>query len=110
MKGIAVVLTGLIFWMSTTVLAQNTTEQTTGKQNVPERMSAKTLTVVGMVGSEGKAITTDGETWTVSNPEALKEQAGREATIKVRIDSSAGEVYVVKVKEVKRTSGLALGK
>lgn len=60
---------------------------------------AKTLTVSGKVGNDGKTFLTDIDSeWEVSNAEALKGYEGRLATVKCYVDPEHNRIQVLSVK------------
>lgn len=61
--------------------------------------SAKATTISGTVSSDGKTLVSQqDDEWTVSNPEVLKGQEGRQVTVKCRPEPAGHSIHVFFVK------------
>ena len=59
----------------------------------------KVFSLSGMVGDEGKTLLSDkNDEWVVSNPEALKPEAGEQVTIRCRMDADHTSLHVISFK------------
>jgi hypothetical protein len=65
-----------------------------------EKSSKKTITISGLVASEGKTLVSDkgSRIWTVANPESLKPSEGRRVIVKAHRNPSTSEINVILVK------------
>jgi hypothetical protein len=100
MKKLMICGFALVLAMSAAVVAQDSMKQDSMKSD----SSAKAATsVTGKISDDGKSFVsdTDGKTWTISNPDAVKGHEGHHVTLKAQADSSKGEVKVVSLKMAK---------
>jgi hypothetical protein len=69
--------------------------------------AAKSGMVKGTIGQDGKTLTsdTDGKTWTIANPDAVKGHEGHHVELKGSTDASTGEIQVTSVKMLKAEKG-----
>lgn len=65
-----------------------------------EKSSKKTITISGLVGSEGKTLVSDRDNrvWNVVNPKALSLIEGRQVTVKAFADANSNELKVAVVR------------
>ena len=69
--------------------------------------AAKSGNVKGTISQDGKSIVsdTDGKSWTIANPEAVKGHEGHHVELKGSADASTGEIQVSSVKMLKGEKG-----
>lgn len=69
--------------------------------------AAKTGNVKGTISQDGKSIVsdTDGKSWTIANPDAVKGHEGHHVELKGTTDASTGEIQVSSVKMLKGEKG-----
>ncbi len=69
--------------------------------------SAKSGSVKGTISQDGKSLTsdTDGKSWTIANPDAVKGHEGHHVELKGSTDASSGEIQVTSVKMLKGEKG-----
>jgi len=99
MKKLMVFGFALVLAMSTVAMAQDSMKQDTMKSD----SSMKATSVAGKISDDGKSFVsdTDGKTWTISNPEAVKGHEGHHVILKAQADASKGEVKVMSLKMAK---------
>ena len=68
---------------------------------------AKSGAVKGTISQDGKSLVsdTDGKSWTIANPDAVKGHEGHHVELKGRTDASTGEIQVTSVKMLKGEKG-----
>ena len=101
MKKLILISFAFALVMSLLALAQEATKPGEMKQESTktEKASTKAVSLIGKVSADGKTfVDKDNATWTVTNPEALKEHEGHEVTLKVHEDVAKNEIHVVSVK------------
>jgi len=90
--------------VSMLAVAQEASQQS-ATSSAAGQMASKATSISGKVSDDGKTIVDkDGESWTVSNPDALKAHESHEVTIKGDIDSAKNEVRVKSVKMTKAST------
>jgi hypothetical protein len=69
--------------------------------------AAKTGNVKGTISQDGKSIVsdTDGKSWTIANPDAVKGHEGHHVELKGTADASTSEIQVSSVKMLKGEKG-----
>jgi hypothetical protein len=69
--------------------------------------AAKTGNVKGTISQDGKSIVsdTDGKSWTIANPDAVKGHEGHHVELKGTADASTSEIQVSSVKMLKAEKG-----
>ena len=69
--------------------------------------AAKTGNVKGTISQDGKSIVsdTDGKSWTIANPDAVKGHEGHHVELKGTTDAGTGEIQVSSVKMLKGEKG-----
>jgi hypothetical protein len=74
--------------------------------------AAKTGNVKGTISQDGKSIVsdTDGKSWTIANPDAVKGHEGHHVELKGTADASTSEIQVSSVKMLKAEKGGAMKK
>lgn len=68
---------------------------------------AKSGAVKGTISQDGKSLVsdTDGKSWTIANPDAVKGHEGHHVELKGSTDASTGEIQVTSVKMLKGEKG-----
>ena len=66
----------------------------------PQKLSRKTVSISGTVGSEGKSLVSDRDNriWKVVNPDVLYASEGRHVTVKGNGDANSSEIRVAVVR------------
>ena len=75
--------------------------QDTMKQDNPKAdAAAKTASVTGKISDDGKTFVSDsdGKSWTISNPDAVKGHEGHHVTLKAKVSADTNEVNVLSLK------------
>jgi hypothetical protein len=69
--------------------------------------AAKSGAVKGTISQDGKSLVsdTDGKSWTIANPDAVKGHEGHHVELKGSTDASTGEIQVTSVKMLKGEKG-----
>lgn len=69
--------------------------------------AAKSGAVKGTISEDGKTLVsdTDGKSWTIANPDAVKGHEGHHVELKGSTDASTGEIQVTSVKMLKGEKG-----
>src|SRR5579871_1363051 len=82
------------------VLAQSQQGGGMGQEN---SASHKKASVKGTISEDGKSIVsdTDGKSWTIANPDAVKGHEGHHVQIMGTADASSGQIEVASVKMLK---------
>ncbi|HLK02928.1 MAG TPA: hypothetical protein VKT53_00705 [Candidatus Acidoferrum sp.] len=90
MKKVMVSLLAIAFLMPAVAAAQ---DQAPGKPN------AKTVSLFGKLSDDGKLfLAKHGQSWTISNPDAVSGQAGHELKLKCRLIAATHQIEVLAVK------------
>ena len=118
MKKLWVLTISMILAMPVIALAQYSGSQSSGqKQGTSQNdtsmgqgsmgHAAKTGNVKGTISQDGKSIVsdTDGKSWTIANPDAVKGHEGHHVELKGTTDASSGEIQVSSVKMLKGEKG-----
>lgn len=118
MKKLWVLSISILLAMPVIALAQYSGSQSSGtKQGTSQNdssmgqgqmgHSAKTGNVKGTISQDGKSIVsdTDGKSWTIANPDAVKGHEGHHVELKGSADASTGEIQVSSVKMLKGEKG-----
>lgn len=118
MKKLWVLSISILLAMPVIALAQYSGSQSSGtKQGTSQNDSsmgqgsmghaAKTGNVKGTISQDGKSIVsdTDGKSWTIANPDAVKGHEGHHVELKGTADASTGEIQVSSVKMLKAEKG-----
>ena|SRR5215469_1413447 len=76
----------------------------TGQEN---SAAHKRASVKGTISEDGKSIVsdTDGKSWTIANPDAVKGHEGHHVQIMGTADASTGQIEVASVKMLKAEKG-----
>jgi hypothetical protein len=71
------------------------------------KVSAKPISLTGMVGTDGKTLTADKDSriWMVSNPEALNRIDGRHVKIRALLNVAQGQIRIVSVSALAERTG-----
>lgn len=87
------------------ILAQEAGQQ--GGMAQPNSASHKKASVKGTISEDGKSIVsdTDGKSWTIANPEAVKGHEGHHVQVMGNEDASTGQIEVASVKMLKAEKG-----
>jgi hypothetical protein len=74
--------------------------------------SGKSTSVKGTVSDDGKTLVSDsdGKTWTIANPDAVKGHEGHHVELKGTADASSGEIQVASVKMLKGAKSSSMPK
>ncbi len=69
--------------------------------------AAKSGSVKGTISEDGKSLVsdTDGKSWTIANPDAVKGHEGHHVELKGSTDATSGEIQVTSVKMLKGEKG-----
>lgn len=118
MKKLWVLSISILLAMPVIALAQYSGSQSSGtKQGTSQNdssmgqgsmsHSAKAGNVKGTISQDGKSIVsdTDGKSWTIANPDAVKGHEGHHVELKGSADASTGEIQVSSVKMLKGEKG-----
>jgi hypothetical protein len=118
MKKLWVLSISILLAMPVIALAQYSGSQSSGtKQGTSQNDSsmgqgsmghaAKTGNVKGTISQDGKSIVsdTDGKSWTIANPDAVKGHEGHHVELKGTADASTSEIQVSSVKMLKGEKG-----
>ena len=99
MKKLILALFTFVLMVSLTAFAQygsNQRDQASPEMTKSNKTAAKAVNVSGKIGDDGKTfVDTDGKSWTVTNPDAVKGHEGHEVTLKAHVDADKSEIYVV---------------
>ena len=70
------------------------------REDTAAKVSRKAINISGSIASDTKTLVSDRDqrAWTVTNPDALKNSAGRHVTIRAYVNSSTSEIVVISVK------------
>lgn len=74
--------------------------------------SGKATSVKGTVSEDGKTLVSDsdGKSWTIANPDAVKGHEGHHVELKGSADASSGEIQVTSVKMLKGAKSSSMPK
>jgi len=91
-KRLAVTL-GAVLLVAMSAAARQVKQQRTADSSQPAK---KIVTISGLVGADGKTVTTDGGkiVWAVTNPEALLDSVGEQVMIRARVDAQTHELQI----------------
>jgi hypothetical protein len=86
---------------------QNDSSMGQGTHDSSMGHGAKSGNVKGTISQDGKSVVsdTDGKSWTIANPEAVKGHEGHHVELKGSTDASTGEIQVTSVKMLKGEKG-----
>lgn len=103
MRKIILALTAFAVVASLTAFAQygsNPIDQTKPDTMKSDKASAKTVSVSGKIGDDGKTFVSDkdGKTWTISNPDVVKGHEGHQVKLKGQVNPDKDEIQVASVK------------
>jgi hypothetical protein len=104
MRKLMLICFAVALMMSVSAVGQDTMkgDDTKTENAKSEKMSAKTIHIVGKVGDDGKTfVSDDSKTWKVSNPDALKGHEGHEVSVRAHVDADKDEIHVTSVKMLK---------
>lgn len=84
--------------------SQYPSQGSTGQENTTGHKKAS---VKGTISEDGKSIVsdTDGKSWTIANPDAVKGHEGHHVQIMGTEDASTGQIEVASVKMLKAEKG-----
>ena len=118
MKKLWVLSISILLALPVIALAQNPASQSSGSAKQSSQNdtmghqgtmghAAKTGNVKGTISQDGKSIVsdTDGKSWTIANPDAVKGHEGHHVELKGSTDASTGEIQVSSVKMLKAEKG-----
>ena len=96
MKKSMIIVFALSLLTSMSLMAQATAPQDTMKSDT----SAKPSHLTGKISDDGKTFVsdTDGKSWTISNPDAVKGHEGHHVTLKAQVSPDKNEVNVMSLK------------
>jgi hypothetical protein len=88
-------------------LAQQPTQSNNDAMKQSPSNAHKTAGVKGTISEDGKTIVsdTDGKSWTIANPEAVKGHEGHHVLLKGSTDASTSQIQVSSVKMLKSEKG-----
>jgi hypothetical protein len=71
--------------------------------NMQADASNKAVQVTGKISDDGKMFVSDkdSQTWTITNPDAVKGHEGHHVTLTAHVDESKSEVHVMSLKMAK---------
>lgn len=103
MKKMILALSAFALVVSLAAFAQygsNASDQTKSGTTKSDNASAKTVSVSGKIGDDGKTFVSekDGKTWTISNPDAVKGHEGHQVTLTGQVNPDTNEIQVATVK------------
>jgi hypothetical protein len=77
--------------------------QTTQNDNMQADASQKAIQVTGTISDDGKMFVSDkdSQTWTITNPDAVKGHEGHHVTLTAHVDADKSEVHVMSLKMAK---------
>jgi len=83
----------------------NAWTQDAGSSQTDQKMSsakAKLISISGTVSDDGKSLTADKDqkSWTVQNPETLKDHEGHHVRVRAHVYADKGEIHVMSVKMI----------
>src|SRR6266513_2806223 len=86
--------------------AQGNDTMKQGHDTMKQSPSGKT-SVKGTLSEDGKTLTSDsdGKSWTVANPDAVKGHEGHHVELKGSADATSGEIQVTSVKMMRGEKG-----
>jgi len=115
MKKLWVLSISILLALPVIALAQYPAGQSSGSEKQNDTMghqgsmghAAKTGNVKGTISQDGKSIVsdTDGKSWTIANPDAVKGHEGHHVELKGTADASTSEIQVSSVKMLKGEKG-----
>ena len=75
-------------------------QQSGASSDQAAKLSAKVVTLAGIVALDGKSFLCDKDnrTWTIVNPDLIRELQGVHATLRARLDSAAHQLLVASAK------------
>ena len=85
----------------------NDSSMNQGDDSSMKHGAAKSGGVKGTISQDGKSLVgdTDGKSWTIANPDAVKGHEGHHVELKGSADASTGEIQVTSVKMLKGEKG-----
>src|SRR6266481_7654854 len=88
-------------------LAQDPAQSNSDPTKQSPSTAPKSTSVKGTISQDGKSIVsdTDGKSWTIANPDAVKGHEGHHVELKGTTDAGTGEIQVSSVKMVKGEKG-----
>src|SRR5690349_8892359 len=105
MKKLWVLSLSIFLALPVIALAQYSGSQ--GNDSSMKQGAAKSASVKGTISQDGKSVVsdTDGKSWTIANPDAVKGHEGHHVELKGSTDASTGEIQVTSVKMLKAEKG-----
>jgi hypothetical protein len=96
MKKLMTILFAFTVLISLGLAAQDTMKQDQTKSDT----TMKAAHITGKISDDGKTFVSDsdGKSWTISNPDAVKGHEGHHVTLKAQVSADKGEVNVVSLK------------
>jgi hypothetical protein len=96
MRKLMTIVFALSLLTSVSLMAQATAPQDTMKSDT----STKAAHITGKISDDGKTFVSDsdGKSWTISNPDAVKGHEGHHVTLKAQVSPDKNEVNVVSLK------------
>jgi len=102
MKKLMTILFALSLLASIELLAQDTTQpqDTTQKDTMKADTAGKASHITGKISEDGKTFVSDsdGKSYTISNPDAVKGHEGHHVTLKAQVSADKNEVNVMSLK------------
>jgi hypothetical protein len=106
MKKLITILFTLSLLTSISLLAQDATPQSTtqpdasAQSNMQSDASTKPSHITGKISDDGKTFVSDsdGKTWTINNPDAVKGHEGHHVTLKANVSADKTSVDVMSLK------------
>ncbi len=107
MKKLAMALFAFVLCLSFAAIAQDTSAQqsgagqsTTTEKATSKKKGTKTEHLKGKISDDGKTFTADknNQTYTITNPDAVKGHEGHDVRLKGHVDPSANSIDVTSVK------------
>jgi hypothetical protein len=106
MKKMMTILFALSLLTSISALAQDATPQSnsqpgaSAQSNMQSDTSTKPTHITGKISDDGKTFVSDsdGKTWTINNPDAVKGHEGHHVTLKANVSADKTSVDVVSLK------------
>jgi hypothetical protein len=99
MKKLMMIVFALCLLTSVSLMAQ-ATAPAAPQDTMKSDTSTKPAHITGKISDDGKTFVsdTDGKSWTISNPDAVKGHEGHHVTLKAQVSPDKNEVNVVSLK------------
>lgn len=75
--------------------ASPSTQGSQGSQNSSQSNSGQNQKMSGKVSSDGKTLSSNGQNYTVNNPDSLKGSEGQDVTVLVAVDPDTNTIHII---------------